>query len=409
DRPLSGPLERLLLVAAGVDEGRQLVEGEHDIGADLVLDAHRDLRGEAVHRPVEVGFEGHPVVIDVRQPLLAHGHELIAALAGGLHRDDLLEPRTQAHDLEAAGVGERRAGPVHELPQTAGLIDEVRSGLQVEVVGVGQHRLPAELGDLVGADGLDRGLRADRDERRGLAPGVRGADDTGAAARVRARAHPEAELRTVVDGCGCRRGFHCSPRTSLTKTMTFTQMLTAAEATGPIIIDGGLGTAAEDRGIDLDHDLWSAELIRRSPEALAEVHADFAAAGARILTTASYQASPLGFAGAAISLEDGRRLIADSVNIARSAAEATGGPRALIAGSVGPYGAGLGDGAEYTGDYRLTAGEYAEFHRLRIDALAEAGADLLAIETQPRLDEIRTVIGLAEEIRLPAWLSVSLR
>ena len=192
--------------------------------------------------------------------------------------------------------------------------------------------------------------------------------------------------------------------------MTFTQMLTA---TGPIVIDGGLGTAAEDRGIDLDHDLWSAELIRRSPEALAEVHADFAAAGARILTTASYQASPLGFAGAAVSLEDGRRLIADSVSIARSAAEAvaaaTGAPRALIAGSIGPYGAGLGDGAEYTGDYRLTAGEYAEFHRLRIDALAAAGADLLAIETQPRLDEIRTVIGLAEKIGLPAWLSVTLR
>src|SRR5699024_11078637 len=227
----------------------------------------------------------------------------------------------QAHDLEAAGVGERRAGPVHELPQTAGLVDEVRSGLQVEVVGVGQHRLSAELGDLVGADGLDRGLRADRDERRGLDPAVRGADDTGAAARVQARAHLEAELRTVVDGCGCCRGFVCSHRTCLTKTMTFTQMLTA---TGPIVIHGALGSAA---------------------------------AGARIRTTASYQASPLGFAGAAVSLEDGRRLIADSVSIARSAAPAvaaaTGAPRALIAGSIGPYGAGLGDGAEYTGDYRL--------------------------------------------------------
>src|SRR5699024_5502355 len=48
-------------------------------------------------------------------------------------------------------------------------------------------------------------------------------------------------------------------------------------------------------------------------------------------------------------------------------------------------------------------------HRLRVDALAAAGADLLAIETQPRLDEIRTVIGLAEKIGLPAWLSVTLR
>src|SRR5699024_12567530 len=130
----------------------------------------------------------------------------------------------------------------------------------------------------------------------------------------------------------------------------------------------------------------SSALSRRSPEALAEAPADSAAAGARILTTASAAASPLGFAGADASLEDGRRLTAHSVSIARSAAEAvaaaTGAPRALIAGSIGPYGAGLGDGAEYTGDYRLTAGEYAEFHRLRIYALAAAGADLLAIETQ---------------------------
>src|SRR5699024_12853703 len=131
--------------------------------------------------------------------------------------------------------------------------------------GGSQHRLSSELGDLVVADGLDRGLRADRYERRGLDPAVRGADDIGAAARVQARAHLEAELRTVVDGCRCCRGFVCSHRTSLTKTMTFTQMLTA---TGPIVIDGGLGTAAEDRGIHLDHDLWSAEMIRRTPAPL---------------------------------------------------------------------------------------------------------------------------------------------
>src|SRR5699024_2256383 len=62
-----------------------------------------------------------------------------------------------------------------------------------------------------------------------------------------------------------------------------------------------------------------------------------------------------------------------------------------------------------TGDYRLTAGEYAEFHRLRIDALAGAGAGVVAIRTQPRLDEIRTVISLAEETGVPAWLSVTLR
>ncbi len=193
--------------------------------------------------------------------------------------------------------------------------------------------------------------------------------------------------------------------------MTFPQMLASAEASHPIVLDGGVGTAAEDRGIDLDHHLWSAELIRTGPDTLAEVHAAFASAGARILTTASYQATPLGFARAGISAEEGHRIIGESVRIARRAADRTAAPGrgTLVAGSVGPYGAALGDGAEYTGDYRLTPEEFTAFHRPRIAALAEAGADLLAVETQPRLDEIRAIVGLAEETGLPVWVSVTLQ
>ena len=193
--------------------------------------------------------------------------------------------------------------------------------------------------------------------------------------------------------------------------MTFTQMLTLAEVAAPIVIDGGLGSAAEDRGIDLDHALWSAELIRRVPDTLRAVHTAFANAGARILTTASYQATPLGFAAAGISAEEGSRIIGDSVRIARTAADrcAAPGTRILVAGSVGPYGAALGDGAEYTGSYHRSPEDYTAFHRPRIEALAEAGADLLAIETQPRLDEIRDLITLTEDIGLPAWVTVTLQ
>lgn len=201
--------------------------------------------------------------------------------------------------------------------------------------------------------------------------------------------------------------------------MTFTQMLTLVEAAAPIVIDGGLGSAAEDRGIDLDHALWSAELIRRDPDTLMAVHTAFVAAGAQVLTTASYQASPLGFAEAGISAEEGRRIIGDSVRLARRAselsAEVTGsacttrGGDIVIAGSVGPYGAALGDGAEYTGSYHRSPEEYTAFHRPRIDTLAEAGADLFAIETQPRLDEIAAIIDLADETGLPSWVTVTLQ
>lgn len=208
--------------------------------------------------------------------------------------------------------------------------------------------------------------------------------------------------------------------------MTFTQMLASAEADVPIILDGGLGTALESRGIDLSHELWSAELIRHDAQTLTDVHAEFIAAGARVVTTASYQATPLGFAAAGISAEEGRAIISRSVEIARSAAEAAatssgtgpdlvagpdlaGNGPVLVAGSIGPYGAALGNGTEYTGTYRLTSEEYTAFHRPRITALAEAGADLLAIETQPRLDEIHAAVALADEFGLPAWVSATLQ
>jgi len=67
-----------------------------------------------------------------------------------------------------------------------------------------------------------------------------------------------------------------------------------------------------------------------------------------------------------------------SVELAR---EAAGGAR-VVAASVGPYGAMLGNGAEYTGDYDTDEDELVEFHVPRIEALAEAEA---AIAASPRM------------------------
>jgi S-methylmethionine-dependent homocysteine/selenocysteine methylase len=59
----------------------------------------------------------------------------------------------------------------------------------------------------------------------------------------------------------------------------------------------------------------------------------------------------------------------------------------LIAGSVGPYGAYLANGSEYTGAYTLSPDEFKAFHRGRITALLDAGADILACETLPSYAE----------------------
>ncbi|KAL1457543.1 hypothetical protein WDU94_007759, partial [Cyamophila willieti] len=81
-----------------------------------------------------------------------------------------------------------------------------------------------------------------------------------------------------------------------------------------------------------------------------------------------------------------------------------------IAGSVGPYGASLRDGSEYRGDYtdRVTATRMREWHRPRIEALVEAGVDILAFETIPSSKEAMVLLELLKEWpNQKAWLSFS--
>ena len=72
--------------------------------------------------------------------------------------------------------------------------------------------------------------------------------------------------------------------------------LADALAAGPVVLDGGLSTELEARGHDVSSALWSARLLRDDPAAIVAAHAAFAAAGAQVATTASYQATVEGFA-----------------------------------------------------------------------------------------------------------------
>ncbi|MCF6744676.1 homocysteine S-methyltransferase [Blastococcus sp. KM273128] len=180
--------------------------------------------------------------------------------------------------------------------------------------------------------------------------------------------------------------------------------LAAALAAGPVLLDGGLSTELEARGHDVSSALWSARLLRDDPAAVVAAHAAFAAAGAQVATTASYQATVEGFAAAGVDAAEARRLIASSVALARE-----GQGEGWVAGSVGPYGAMLADGSEYTGAYVDAVGVAAlrAFHRPRMELLAEAGADVLACETVPAAAEAKALLLEAQALGVPAWLSLT--
>jgi S-methylmethionine-dependent homocysteine/selenocysteine methylase len=180
--------------------------------------------------------------------------------------------------------------------------------------------------------------------------------------------------------------------------------LAEALAAGTVILDGGLSTELEVRGSDVGSALWSARLLRDDRAAIVAAHAAFAAAGAQVATTASYQATVEGFGAAGMGAAEARRLIASSVALAKE-----GQGDGWTAGSVGPYGAMRADGSEYTGTYvdHLTVADLRAFHRPRMEVLAEAGADVLACETVPAAAEAEALIAEADALGFPIWLSLT--
>ncbi|WP_339305495.1 homocysteine S-methyltransferase [Paenibacillus sp. FSL R5-0519] len=214
-----------------------------------------------------------------------------------------------------------------------------------------------------------------------------------------------------------------------------------------MILDGALATELEQHGCDLDDPLWSARVLLENPDVIVQVHADYFRAGADCAITSSYQATVDGFRKRGIGEQEALDLIRKTVQLAAQArddvwAEVQDGgfentavkpegnlvfgtaqqtsdvfetgvlarPRPMVAASVGPYGAYLADGSEYVGHYGVTDETLAAFHRPRMAALLEAGADILAFETIPSLQEAQVLVDLLKEFpHAYAWLSFSLK
>jgi homocysteine S-methyltransferase len=139
-----------------------------------------------------------------------------------------------------------------------------------------------------------------------------------------------------------------------------------------LVADGGLATELEARGNDLSDALWSARLLADAPEEILGAHLAFFRAGAQIATSASYQASFEGFARRGLGRRQAAGLMRRSVDLAR------------------------------------TARDQVAWHRSRLDVLAEAGPDVLALETVPDTDEAEALMAAIAGLGVPAWLSYTI-
>ena len=179
-----------------------------------------------------------------------------------------------------------------------------------------------------------------------------------------------------------------------------------------------MGTELDARGVDTHNALWSALALTAVPEVVCAVHTDYLDAGARVITTNTYQATLPGLRQAGHDTVGARDVIAAGARLANDAARCfeRGHPEepVLVAGGLGPYGAYLADGSEYTGAYDVDVSEdsgFQEVHLPRIEVLVGEGVDLFALETLPRLDEAQALLAMVKGLAPQAecWISFQVR
>ena len=187
---------------------------------------------------------------------------------------------------------------------------------------------------------------------------------------------------------------------------------------GPVVLDGAMGTELDARGVDTRNALWSALALTTAPDVVREVHADYLDAGARVITTNTYQATLPALIRSGEDAAGAREVIAAGARLAKEAARQFGKEHpeepVLVAGGLGPYGAFLADGSEYTGAYGIDVPEdpgFQEVHLPRIEVLVGEGIDLFALETLPRLDEAQALVAMVKRLAPQAecWVSFQVR
>ncbi len=189
-------------------------------------------------------------------------------------------------------------------------------------------------------------------------------------------------------------------------------------AQGFVLLDGGLASALEVRGHDLRDPLWSTRMLLDAPDEVRRVHLDYLGAGADCIATVTYQATFDGLRARGLDEARAAAAFGLAVRLAVEARDAFWSEpsrrgarvRPLVAASVGPYGAYLANGAEYTGEYDLDEDALVAWHRRRWHLLAASGADLLGCETIPSFPEARALVRLlAETPGRWGWISFQCR
>jgi len=170
------------------------------------------------------------------------------------------------------------------------------------------------------------------------------------------------------------------------------------KSTRPLLADGAMGTLLHARGIDFGECFDALNL--NNPDVVAAVHKEYIESGAQIIYSNTFGANryKLTTHGLGDKIVETNRA---GIEIARKAVQESG-KDVLVAGDVGPLGVRLAPFG------RVTLEEARKTFAEQIRTLADAGADLIVIETFSDLYEIREAIAAAQDVcSLPVIASMT--
>lgn len=170
-----------------------------------------------------------------------------------------------------------------------------------------------------------------------------------------------------------------------------------------IILDGGTGTDIQRRGAAMSGDTWCADANLTSPDIVRDVHKDYVACGADIITANTFATSPLLFSHIGRAA-DVNRIDAIAVKLAQ---EAVAGTKVCVAGSMSTM-----RPMQTGSDRNNLAHEWSEadaraLFRMKANGLKAAGVDLIMMEMMRDTDYAVWASEAALETGLPVWIGMS--
>jgi S-methylmethionine-dependent homocysteine/selenocysteine methylase len=166
-----------------------------------------------------------------------------------------------------------------------------------------------------------------------------------------------------------------------------------------LLIDGGMGTELQRRGVPMDEVAWSGAAVFTDPDAVRETHDHYIRAGSRVITTNTFGSTRqmLEPAGYGDQVEAVHR---NAVKLAKQARDNVGEQFVAIAGSIST------EPPSFDRNAFLSPEKELEAYREAAGLLAEEGVDLIALEMINETTHAARAMQAALETKLPVWLGV---